>query len=210
MGWSEVAARHHARRLEHEGWLERCPMVRGQGSLFWATRKGVQVLGLPLIAVTTPAATWWAHDSACAWAAAWASVRGRRYLAPREVLTAPEWSGKLQWADRTGYKRSGHRPDLVLFFSGEAIAIEVELVAKSRSRLDAILELHMQWIADGTIYGVIYICGDAEGCRRIGSAADRVGLSLGGRRLRIELLETIKGQTRTEFERSRATGEAAA
>jgi hypothetical protein len=59
MGWSEVGARHHARRLEREGWLERCPMVRGQGSLFLATRKGVLVLGLPLIAATTPAPTWW-------------------------------------------------------------------------------------------------------------------------------------------------------
>ena len=71
MGWSEVAARHHARRLEREGWLERCPTVRGQGSLFLATRKGVLVLGLPLIAATTPARTWWAHDSGCAWTAAW-------------------------------------------------------------------------------------------------------------------------------------------
>lgn len=32
MGWSEVAARHHARRLEREGWLERVPMLRGEGS----------------------------------------------------------------------------------------------------------------------------------------------------------------------------------
>ena len=49
MGWSEVAARSHARRLEREGWLERCPMTWGDGSLFLATRKGVLMLGLPLI-----------------------------------------------------------------------------------------------------------------------------------------------------------------
>ena len=54
MGWSEVAARNHARRLERQGWLERCPMLRGQGSLFLATRKGVLVLG-------PPEPTWWAH-----------------------------------------------------------------------------------------------------------------------------------------------------
>jgi hypothetical protein len=210
MGWSEVAARHHARRLERERWLERCPMLRGQGSLFWTTRKGVRVLGLPLIAVTDPASTWWAHDSACAWTAAWATIRGRQFLGPREVLIAPEWSGRLQWADSHSYKRSGHRPDIVLFYSGHAIAIEVELVAKSTTRLDAILKLHKQWIIDGTTYGVIYVCGDEAGSRRIESAADRVGLSHLGRRSRIELLETIKLQTRTEFERSRATGKTAA
>jgi hypothetical protein len=55
MGWSEVAARNHARRLEKMGWLERVSMVRGEGSLFFATRTGVRVLGLPLIACTTPA-----------------------------------------------------------------------------------------------------------------------------------------------------------
>jgi hypothetical protein len=44
MGWSEVAARNHARRLGR--WLERYPMTRGHGSLFVATRTGVAVLGL--------------------------------------------------------------------------------------------------------------------------------------------------------------------
>jgi hypothetical protein len=46
MGWSEVAARNHARRLEREGWLERVPMLRGDGSLFFATRTGVRMRGV--------------------------------------------------------------------------------------------------------------------------------------------------------------------
>jgi hypothetical protein len=45
MGWSEVAARNHALRLEPEGWLGREPMLRGEGSLFFATRKGVRLDG---------------------------------------------------------------------------------------------------------------------------------------------------------------------
>ena len=45
MGWSEVAARSHARRLEKEGWLARYPMTRGEGCLFVATRTGVSVGG---------------------------------------------------------------------------------------------------------------------------------------------------------------------
>ena len=86
MGWSEVAARNHARRLEREGWLERVPMLRGEGSLFFATRNGVRMLGVPLIGCATPAPTWWAHDVACAWTAAWLTVRGRAFLGPRELL----------------------------------------------------------------------------------------------------------------------------
>jgi hypothetical protein len=207
MGWSEVAARHHARRLEREGWLERCPMVRGQGSLFLATRKGVLVLGLPLIAATTPAPTWWAHDSGCAWAAAWLTLRGRRYLGQRELLDDPHWSGKLDWLDRNSFKRSGHRPDLVGFVSDKAIAIEVELATKSKPRLDAILKLHLGWVIAEKTNGVIYICGDAEGCRRIERAGRRVGLYPTSKHLRIELLHTIKAETVTAFESSRQKAE---
>ena len=137
MGWSEVAARNHACRLERQGWLERCPMLRGQGSLFLATRKGVLVLGLPLIASGTPAPMWWAHHSGCAWAAAWLTVRGRTFLGARELLDDPGWSGQLQWFDSHSSKWSGHRPDLVALVSDAAIAIEVELAPKSKPRLDA-------------------------------------------------------------------------
>ncbi len=52
MTWSEVATRNHARRLER-GWLERCPVTRGHGLLFLAIRKGITVLGLPLIAAVS-------------------------------------------------------------------------------------------------------------------------------------------------------------
>lgn len=56
MGWSEVAARSHARRLELEGWLARYPMTRGEGSLFLATRAGIAVSGVPVRAACPPAA----------------------------------------------------------------------------------------------------------------------------------------------------------
>src|ERR1700731_1749820 len=98
-GWSEVAARSHARRLEREGWLERCPMTWGEGSLFLATRKGVLVLGGRLIPASPPGAMWWGHRSACAWAAAWLTVRGRSFLGQREGLSRPYWSGELHWCD---------------------------------------------------------------------------------------------------------------
>ncbi len=102
-------------------------MVRGQGSLFLATRKGVRVLGAALVAAKTPEATWWAHDSGCAWTAAWLTLRGRRFLGARELLSRPEWSGQLFWIDRHSGKRSGHRPDLVGMIGKASVPIEVEL-----------------------------------------------------------------------------------
>ncbi len=201
MGWSEVAARCHARRLEREAWLERCPMTWGEGSLFLATRKGVLMLGVPLIAASTPAPTSWAHDSACAWAAAWLTVRGRPLLGQREVLSRPDWSGELHWHDRNSFKRSGHRPDLVVAV-GAGITVEVELAGKSRPRLDAILRLHAGWITSGKSGGVIYVCGDEEGQRRVKRSAERVGPF--GRKLRLELLDTIKEQTVAGYEAAKS------
>jgi hypothetical protein len=177
-------------------------MTWGQGSLFLATRKGVLMLGVPVIAASTPAPTWWAHDSACAWTAAWLTVRGRRFLGQREVLSRPEWSGQLHWQDRNSFKRSGHRPDLVALRDSSRFAIEVELAGKSRPRLDAILKLHHDWILGGTTGGVIYICGDEEGRRRVLRSADRVAPF--GRKLRLELLDTIKDQTVAAREASRS------
>jgi hypothetical protein len=203
MGWSATAGRNHARRLEQVGWLERCPMVRGDGSLFCATRGGIRFLGLSIAAASTPAPTWWAHDSACAWTAAWLTVRGRSFLGQREVLSRPEWSGELHWHDRNSFKRSGHRPDLLASL-GSGIAVEVELAGKSRPRLDAILGLHASWIFGGKSGGVIYVCGDEEGQRRVQRSAERVGSF--GRKLRLELLDTIKKQTVAAYAQSRATG----
>jgi hypothetical protein len=55
----------------------------------------------------------------------------------------------------------------------------------------------------------VYICGSEEGRRRVRRTNQRVDV-MPGYSLRIELLDTIKAETRAEFERARATGEAAA
>src|ERR1700684_2741181 len=183
MGWSEVAARSHARRLEREGWLERSQMTWGEGSLFLATRKGVLMVG-------------------GAWTAAWLTVRGRMFLGQREVLSRPEWSGQLHWQDRNSFKRSGHRPDLVALRDSSRFAIEVELAGKSKPRLAAILKLHEDWIRGGQIGGVIYICGNEEGQRRVERSAQRVAPF--GRKLRLELVENDQGEAGAAREASRS------
>ena len=121
---------------------------------------------------------------------------------PAEVLSRREWSGQLHWQDRNSFKRSGHRPDLVAWRGSSKFAIDVELAGKSRPRLDAILKLHDDWVLGGNTGGVIYICGDEEGQRRVERSANRVAPF--GRRLRLELLDTIKEQTVAAYEASRS------
>ena len=133
-----------------------------------------------------------------AWTAAWLTVRGRPFLGQREVLSRPEWSGQLHWQDRNGLKRSGQRPDLVAWRDPSTFAIEVELAGKSRPRLDAILKLHDDWIVGANTGVVIYICGYEEGQRRVERSANRVAPF--GRKLWLELLDTIKEQTGAAYE----------
>ena len=146
---------------------------------------------------------------ACAWTAAWLTVRGRAFLGPRELLVDPGWSGRLELTHRISGRQLGHRPDLVGLLDDGRIAVEVELAAKSKSRLDAILRLHRGWLWDKKTTGIVYICGSEEGRRRVRRANQRVDV-MPGYSLRIELLDTIKAETRAQFERARAGGEAAA
>lgn len=205
MGWSEVAARSHARRLEREGWLGRYPMTRGEGSLFAVTRSGVAMSGVPVRATGPPAPTWWAHMCGCAWAAAWLTGRGREVQGCREVIADSYWSGTVRWEDHKGVHRARHRPDLAWLIKGRRVPIEVELAQKSQARLKAILELHADWYAARAIGGVIYICGDADGAERIRRTAERIGLrTTRGGGLRIDLLAAVKEETLAECESLRA------
>ena len=106
-------------------------------------------------------------------------------------------------------RQLGHRPDFVGLVGDDRIAVEVELAPKSKRRLDAILRLHRDWLWDKKTTGIVYICGSEEGRRRIRRANHRIDV-MPGYRLRIELLDTITTQTRAEFERARASGDAAA
>jgi len=167
-------------------------MTRGRGSLLVATRRGVRMSGLAVGAATAPAPTWWDHDCACAWTAAWLSVRGREWRGPREVLADPELKGELEWLTGTGWRRSGHRPDLAVVMETGMVAIEVELQRKADKRLRAIIGLYARWLTERRITGLIYVCRDdavVERIRKIGPAA---GLPDGA--LRLELLSTVQAE----------------
>jgi len=181
-------------------------MVRGEGSLFFATRRGVDFLRLPVPPASSPAPTWWAHDSACAWVAALYSLRGLTFLGPRELLNSREWFGALEWMDRNDFKQSGHRPDLVGSGPAGTVAFEVELAPKSKPRLDAILSLHQDWLLAGQSKRVGYVCGDEQSARRIHAAADRAApLMLESKVLQVVQLHKIKEHATELFEASRET-----
>lgn len=172
MGWSEVAARNHARRLEREGWLAGYPMRRGDGCLFVATRVGVAVASVPVRAPGEPAPTWWAHHCGVAWMAAWLTLRPREFKGSSELNAWDTWAGKISWRDYKRCYESRHRPDLVGFrLDGRPVGVEVELAPKSTARLRAILQMHASWRASGRTNGVLYVCGDEQGRERITKAA---------------------------------------
>lgn len=195
MGWRRRSVFSHAERLERAGWAVRHPMVRGQGSLLMATRSGVRMAGVTVTASSKPAPTWWAHLQASAWVAAWFTARGRAMQGPREVIADALWSGELRWRDRSGSHKVGHRPDLAWLADGVRVAVEVELARKSTPRLEAIVALHARWRAAGKTGGVIYVCGDEQGCDRVREIAATRGLGTGrGEGLRVETLAVIRKQ----------------
>jgi hypothetical protein len=192
MGWGPVAARRHARRLEEQRWLERHRMTRGEGSLFVVSRQGVRMSGLPVSASATPSPTLWAHDCACAWTAAWLTVRGADWQGPREVLVDPDLKGELEWQTRSGWRRTAHRPDLTVLIAHGPVAVEVELQRKAERRLGAVLSLYRRWLDESRIAGVVYVCANqniAERVRRHGADA-----GLPARAMRIELLDAVRDQ----------------
>jgi hypothetical protein len=176
MGWSERIAYRKARQLEQDGWLERQRMTYGDGSLLTITRLGVMRSGVPVTAPPRPAPTWWAHLSACAWVAAWLTIRGRQTQGPREIDADDTLSGEITWRDNRGHHTVRHRPDLAWVTESTPVAIEVELARKSNARLDAILALHARWRSERKSGGVFYVAADESGCDRIVQAAARHGL----------------------------------
>lgn len=95
------------------------------------------------------------------------TVRGRALLGPRELLVDPSWSGRLELTHSISGRQLGHRPDFVGLVGDDRMAVEVELAPKSKRRLEAILRLHRDWLWDKKTNGIVYICGNEEGRRRV-------------------------------------------
>jgi hypothetical protein len=88
----------------------------------------------------------------------------------------------------------------------DVYAIEVELARKSKARLNAILSLHNNWMLPGKLRALLYIVGDEDAARRIRLGMQR-NLFLSERRVRVELLDTIKRQAIERFEAKRSSSD---
>ena len=208
MGWAPSTAKSHAARLAREGWTEACSMTRGQGSLYFATRTGTEMARLDATPVVrTPAPMTWAHHEACAWTAAWLTVRGRRVVGGRQLLADDRWRGEVHWLEHGGVRRRGHRPDLAagLRAGGPLLPIEVELATKSSARLRAILGLYSGWITSGKTTAVIYICQSELVAEHIRAQGARVGVAAARKTLRVEMLDRIRDAARTSRGEASAT-----
>lgn len=192
MRWGQRAAESHSRRLEDEGLLHRYRMTRGLGSLFVASRRGVRLTGLDVTPCTAPTPFWWEHDCACAWTAAWLTVRGAAWRGPREVLADPELKGDLEWQTRGGWRHSTHRPDLALVIPSGPVVVEVELRQKAQSRLGAVMSMYRRWLDQSRIVGVVYVCRAEKLANKVRAHGLEAGLPSSA--MRIELLESVRAE----------------
>jgi hypothetical protein len=143
-----------------------------------------------------PAPTWWAHVRACGWTAAWLTRRGQLALGCRELAGEEAWRGELRWRDRSGWRTSGHHPDLLRSINGTPVAVEVELARKPSARLAAILELHALRRSQGKTGGVLFVCGSALVCDRVQRVAERHGLTRGTGGLGLRTLAEAQAEAR--------------
>jgi hypothetical protein len=160
----------------------------------YASRAGVKQSGVgAAVVLREPAKVTWPHCEACAWTAAWVTVRGRHLVGGRELLVQDEWSGELSWKERGESRGRRHRPDLAIrLSSGGVLPVEVELTEKATPRLEAVLKLHRQWVLEGKSAGVIYVCGSDDIAQRVTTEGEQAGLSLERRTMRVELLDTVQ------------------
>jgi len=74
-----------------------------------------------------------------------------------------------------GGRPSRHYPDLLLTTAtGHRVAVELELTAKSSDRLRQIMRAYA---SDHRVAGILYLVPDAQGARRIETAARRAGIA---------------------------------
>lgn len=157
---------------------------------------------LPVTAVAVaPEPTFWAHECACAWTAAWLTVRGaQEWQGPRDVLIDPDLKGTVLWSTRVSLRRAGHRPDLAVRAPAGLIPIEVELQRKNTSRMEGILTMYRRWIDEQKSGGVAYACGSEARADRVREHAAKVGIPAGA--LRIELFSVVREEAQRWRSRS--------
>lgn len=149
-----MAYRRVARCVE-AGLLERLAVLRTEPALLRATREGLHYagLGLPVAEVSPGSVMHWLR---CATVAHLLREHygAERVLTEREIAYAERLERQPLASAEVGRWRSGarrlHRPDLAVLTDAGVLAIEIELTAKSPSRLERIMTgwLISSWVSE--------------------------------------------------------------
>jgi len=180
-GERQASARGRLAAAERAGHMRSWAPLRGHPPLYTVTGSGLRAAGIAGLASVRVSAAGATHAAAVAGAAA----RMERAYPGHAVLGEPAISSAARRGDRalgglcpvlTG--RAGphtHRPDLALVPAAPRgalpIAVEIELSAKSRARLDAICRA---WARHRGVAGVIYVTATGAVHRAVLDAIERV------------------------------------
>lgn len=172
--FGERATYSHVQRLADAGLVART--YDRDGSLVALTREGRRRPRPDAFAIRTPRGglirnSQSTHARAVSWAAARATLRGHEWVSDRDMRLMPEWQVPVIWS-----RRGNHRPDIGVGIGGRRLAIEVELTAKSPSRLRAILAGYENELDAGRFAGLIYVVDDVGVRRGVERAARQSGL----------------------------------
>jgi hypothetical protein len=185
LGISAGAAYARLHALSEAGFLIHRPLFQGEQGCYQISHKGLQLIGsaLPRPRIDLRG---YRHDVGVAWLslAARHGVFGPMREVHAERLLRSHDGTEDGRADPLGVRLGGvgpsgrarlHYPDLVLVGEdGRRFAIELELSAKGRSRLEQIIA---GYGADPRIDRVLYLVDDARVARGVRAAAANVGIS---------------------------------
>ncbi|MDQ6746147.1 MAG: hypothetical protein M3Z27_09080 [Actinomycetota bacterium] len=198
LGVAPDAAQTRLRKLERSGYLDRRALFHLQPACYQVTSRGLGAIGSELPRPRGVDMREYVHDVGTAWL--WlaagrgafgpvAEVLSERQLRSREGFPRQDGTGNEQGGDRAAGERYGvrlwdfgpggrerlHYPDLLLRTpEGQRIALELELSAKSRARLDKVMSAYA---AERRIDAVVYLVDRPEIGRRVRAAATRAGVS---------------------------------
>jgi hypothetical protein len=180
MGAGRTASYRRVAACMEIGLLERLALLRDEPTVLRATRDGLNYVGLGLpVAAVTPGLV--GHDLRCVDVA----IRAGRRFGHERILTEREFTWREQTEGKEiasieigeGYGRRlprKHRADLAVLGERGTIAIEVELTAKSPTRLEGLLRAWRRAQIEGVVSDVHYLCAPGTTRRAVERAATKV------------------------------------
>ncbi len=183
LGVSDGAAGARLRRLARLRLLEHARIFQGQPASVAITTRGLGLVGSPLPAPTRKLGAY-RHDVGVGWV--WLAARGGAFGQLRTLHTERSMRSadlrddgeRQRFGVATGGldargRRARHYPDLLVERAdGARLAIELELSAKGRGRLERIMR---GYAGEGSITAVLYLVADARLESWVSAAARRAG-----------------------------------